>query len=386
MRNQTVLISGAGIAGSTLAYWLARHGFRPTVVELATGLRSSGNPVDVKGPAMEVAKQMGVMARLRAADSAVTHMSFVNAAGRRVGRINLQAFQMSAGDREPEVPRAELASILLEASRDHAEFLWDDTIVALSQDKDGVNVTFDHAEPRRFDLVIGADGLHSAVRRLTFGPESDFVHHMGIYVATLPIEGPVDNDREVILYNTPGRVVSIHPSRGHAVAAFIFRSPAVPNFDHRNTEQHKRLVTTTFTDGSWRIPELLERVQAANDIYFDSVSQVRLPQWSDGRITVLGDAASCMSLFGDGSTLAIAGAHTLAEELGANHTDPTTAFRRYETRHRTLVDPKQRGFASAAALIVPATRPGIAARNMATRLLFPIMTAAGSLRRRLQPA
>ena len=386
MRNQTVLISGAGIAGSTLAYWLARHGFRPTVVELATGLRSSGNPVDVKGPAMEVAKQMGVMARLRAADSAVTHMSFVNAAGRRVGRINLQAFQMSAGDREPEVPRAELASILLEASRDHAEFLWDDTIVALSQDKDGVNVTFDRAEPRRFDLVIGADGLHSAVRRLTFGPESDFVHHMGIYVATLPIEGPVDNDREVILYNTPGRVVSIHPSRGHAVAAFIFRSPAVPNFDHRDTEQHKRLVTTTFTDGSWRIPELLERVQAANDIYFDSVSQVRLPQWSDGRITVLGDAASCMSLFGDGSTLAIAGAHTLAEELGANHTDPTTAFRRYETRHRTLVDPKQRGFASAAALIVPATRPGIAARNMATRLLFPIMTAAGSLRRRLQPA
>lgn len=386
MRNQTVLISGAGIAGSTLAYWLARHGFRPTVVELATGLRSSGNPVDVKGPAMEVAKQMGVMARLRAADSAVTHMSFVNAAGRRVGRINLQAFQMSAGDREPEVPRAELASILLEASRDHAEFLWDDTIVALSQDKDGVNVTFDRAEPRRFDLVIGADGLHSAVRRLTFGPESDFVHHMGIYVATLPIEGPVDNDREVILHNTPGRVVSIHPSRGHAVAAFIFRSPAVPNFDHRDTEQHKRLVTTTFTDGSWRIPELLERVQAANDIYFDSVSQVRLPQWSDGRITVLGDAASCMSLFGDGSTLAIAGAHTLAEELGANHTDPTTAFRRYETRHRTLVDPKQRGFASAAALIVPATRPGIAARNMATRLLFPIMTAAGSLRRRLQPA
>ncbi len=385
MRDQTVLISGAGIAGSTLAYWLARHGFRPTVVERATGLRSSGNPVDVKGPAMEVAQRMGLMPRLRAADSAVTHMSFVNAAGRRVGRINLQAFQMSAGDREPEVPRAELASILLEASRDSAEFLWDDAIVALSQDKDGVNVTFDRAEPRRFDLVIGADGLHSAVRRLTFGPENDFVHHMGIYVATLPIDGSVDNHREVTLYNTPGRMVSVHPSRGHAVAAFMFRSPALPNFDHRDTEQHKQLVTTIFRDGSWRIPELLERVQAADDIYFDSVSQVRLPQWSNGRITVLGDAASCMSLFGDGSTLAIAGAHTLAEELAANRTDPATAFRRYETRHRTLVDPKQRGFASAAALIVPATRKGIAARNMATRLFFPVMTAAGSLRRRLRP-
>jgi 2-polyprenyl-6-methoxyphenol hydroxylase-like FAD-dependent oxidoreductase len=263
--------------------------------------------------------------------------------------------------------------------------LWDDTVVALSQDKDGVNVTFDRGEPRRFDLVIGADGLHSAVRRLTFGPETDFVHHMGIYVATLPIDGPVDNDREVILYNTPGLLVSVHPSRGHAVAAFMFRSPAVPGFDHRDTEQHKRLVTTTFADGSWRVPELLERVRAADDIYFDSVSQVRLPSWSDRRIAVLGDAASCLSLFGDGSTLAIAGAHTLAEELAAGRTDPATAFRRYETRHRTLVDPKQRGFAAAAALLIPATRRGITVRNMATRL-FPIMTAAGSLSRRLRPA
>jgi 2-polyprenyl-6-methoxyphenol hydroxylase-like FAD-dependent oxidoreductase len=383
--SQTVLISGAGIAGSTLAYWLARHGFRPTVVERATGLRSSGNPVDVKGPALKVAERMGLLPRLRAADSNVTEMRFVNASGLRVGRINLKAFQMSAGDREPEVPRAELAAILLEASRDDAEFLWDDTIVALSQDKDGVNVTFDRAESRRFDLVIGADGLHSAVRRLAFGPEIDFVQHMGIYVATLPIDGPVDNDKEVLLYNTPGHVVSVHPSRGHAVAAFMFRSPAVPGFDPRDTAQHKQLVTTTFASASWRVPELLERVRAAADLYFDSVSQVRLPRWSNGRIAVLGDAASCLSLFGDGSTLAMAGAHTLAEELAADPTDPEAAFRRYETRHRILVDPRQRGFASAAALLIPATRRGIAVRNMATRM-FPIMTAAASVSRRLRAA
>jgi 2-polyprenyl-6-methoxyphenol hydroxylase-like FAD-dependent oxidoreductase len=385
MSNQTVLISGAGIAGSTLAYWLARHGFRPTVVERSTGLRSSGNPVDVKGPAMKVAERMGLLPRLRAADSNVTDLRFVNAAGRNVGRISLRAFQLSAGDREPEVPRAELASILLEASRDDAEFLWDDTIVALSPDKDGVNVTFDRAEPRRFDMVIGADGLHSAVRRLAFGPETDFGHHMGIYVATLPVDSPAGNDREVILYNSPGRLVSVHPSRGHAIAAFMFRSPALPGFDHRDTEQHKRLVATAFAGDSWRVPELLEYVQAADDIYFDSVSQIRLPRWSSGRIAVLGDAASCLSLFGDGCTLAIAGAFTLAEELAAARADPETAFRRYESRHRTLVDPKLRGFRSAAALLIPATRRGIAVRNLATHL-SPVMTAAGSLRRRLQPA
>ncbi len=207
--------------------------------------------------------------------------------------------------------------------------MWDDTIVALSHDKDGVSVTFDRAEPRRFDLVIGADGLHSAVRRLAFGPETDFVHHMGICVATPPIDGPAYNDREVTLYNTPGQMVSVDPSRGHAVAAFMFRSPALPGFDHRYTEQHKRLVATTSpaVPGG---PELREQVQAAADIYFDSVSQVRLPQWSNGRIAVLGDAASCLSLFGDGSALAIAGAYTLAEELAASRTDPETAFRRYE--------------------------------------------------------
>ncbi|WP_433216284.1 FAD-dependent monooxygenase [Microtetraspora malaysiensis] len=385
MSNQTVLISGAGIAGSTLAYWLARHGFRPTVVERASGLRSSGNPVDVRGPAMKVAERMGLMPRLRAADSNVTDMRFVNAAGRHVGRIKLRAFQMSAGDREPEVPRAELASILFEASSDDAEFLWDDTIAALNQNENGVDVTFERAEPRRFDLVIGADGLHSAVRRVAFGPETDFVRHMGIYVATLPIDGPIDNDHEVTLYNAPGRLVSVHPSRGQAVAAFMFRSPALTGFDHRDTEQHKRLVATAFADDSWRVPELLERVRAANDIYFDSVSQVRLPQWSSGRVAVLGDAASCLSLFGDGSTLAIAGAFTLAEELAAARTDPETAFRRYESRHRTLVEPKLRGFGSASALLIPATRRGIAVRNLATHL-FPMMAAAGSLRRRVQSA
>jgi 2-polyprenyl-6-methoxyphenol hydroxylase-like FAD-dependent oxidoreductase len=159
----------------------------------------------------------------------------------------------------------------------------------------------------------------------------------------------------------------------------------MPGFDPRDTAQHKQLVTTTFTNASWRVPELLERVRAAADLYFDSVSQVRLPRWSNGRIAVLGDAASCLSLFGDGSTLAIAGAHTLAEELAADPTDTEAAFRRYETRHRILVNPKQRGFASAAALLIPATRRGIAVRNMATRM-FPVMTATASVSRRLRAA
>ncbi|MFX0579816.1 FAD-dependent monooxygenase [Nocardia nepalensis] len=378
--NKTVLISGAGVGGSTLAYWLADRGFRVTVVERATGQRSSGNPVDVKGPAIDVVERMGIRPRLEAASSAVSHMSFVNDTGRTVARVDLKAFQGSAGDREVEVPRADLASILLDASRGTAEFLWGDTITGLAQHADGVEVTFEQARSRRFDFVIGADGLHSVVRRLIFGAESEFVRHMGIYIATIRLDEPFGSDREVLIYNTPGRALSVHPTNGRALAAFMFRHKGVPGFDHRDTELHKRLVIEAFTDQGWRVPELLARVRDTDDLFFDSVSKGELPRWSDGRVALLGDAASCVSLFGDGSTLAIAGAYTLAEELAATPEDHEAAFQRYETRHRVLVDPKLNGVATAASMLIPATRAGIVLRNNATRIL-PAVTAIRNLAR-----
>ncbi|WP_436763716.1 FAD-dependent monooxygenase [Streptosporangium sp. V21-05] len=367
MSPRSVLISGGGIAGPTLAYWLARHGLRPTVVERAQGLRSSGNPVDVRGPALPVAEEMGLMPRLRELATRATAMSVVDASGRRIARVALPATRSAAGNREVELPRGDLAAALHETVRDDAEFLFDDTIVTLRQDEHGVDVTFDRAGPRRFDLVVGADGLHSAVRRLAFGPESGFVRHMGVYVATLPLGGPVDHPHDVLMYNTPGRMVSIHPSRGDAVAAFIFRGPAIDGFDHRDTEQHRRIVTEAYAGAGWRVPELLERLRKTEDLYFDSVSHVRLPTWARGRVALLGDAASCVSLFGDGSSLAIAGAHTLAKALAARPADHAEAFRHYEAGHRTLVDPKQRGIGRATALLIPKTRLGIATRNLAAR-------------------
>src|SRR3569833_2095475 len=172
MTEQTVLISGAGVAGPTLAYWLARAGFRPTVVERAAGLRASGSPVDVRGPAARVADRMGITARLRAASTAVTSLKFVDDAGRPTGRVAM------SGDGGIELPRTALAATLHAAARADAEFVFHDSITELRQDEGGVDVTFDRGAPRRLDLVIGADGLHSAVRRLAFGPEHAFVEHM----------------------------------------------------------------------------------------------------------------------------------------------------------------------------------------------------------------
>jgi 2-polyprenyl-6-methoxyphenol hydroxylase-like FAD-dependent oxidoreductase len=365
MKRHTVLISGAGVAGPTLAYWLTRYGFQPTVVERSAGQRSSGNPVDVRGEAMDVTAQMGVLPRLREVATSVSGLAFVTASGRRIG-------QVPAGKpdgTEVEVPRAELAAILYDAARAQAEFVFDDSITALHQDADGVDVTFAKSTARRFDLVIGADGLHSAVRRMVFGPESAYVRHLGMYVATLQLGYRAADPGTVLMYNRPGRSVSVHPVNGNAMAAFIFRGAAIPGLDNRDTAACKQIVLDAYRGGGWEVPGLLDRVRAADDLYFDSVSRVRLPAWSQGRVALLGDAASCMSLFGNGSSLAITGAATLARVLHATPDDHATAFRAYEAEHRVRVRPTQRGRLIAGALLVPATRAGITARDLVVRLL-----------------
>jgi 2-polyprenyl-6-methoxyphenol hydroxylase-like FAD-dependent oxidoreductase len=357
MTKRSVLISGAGVAGPTLAYWLARSGFRPTVVERVQGLRSSGSPVDVRGPALAVADGMGIMPRLRDAATTATTLTFVGA-----GSLPIQR-----SSRAVELPRGALASILYEAARDDAEFVFDDTITALSQDDSGVDVTFDRAEPRRFDMVVGADGLHSLTRRLAFGPETEFVRHMGVYIATVPLGRALEPADQVLLYNTPGHAVSLHPSHEQGLAAFMFRSPAIDGFDYRDIVQHKRLLEVAFAGVGWHVPELLDRVRTTDDLYFDAVSQVRLPTWSRGRVTLLGDAASSLSLFGEGSSLAMAGATTLARSLAATP-DLAGALRGYEAEHRKLVAPRQRTAGIAAAVIVPGTRTSLALRNLGVRV------------------
>ncbi|MFE3024970.1 FAD-dependent monooxygenase [Nocardia tengchongensis] len=363
----SVLISGAGVGGSTLAYWLERNGFDVTVVERAAGQRSSGNPVDVRGAALDVVERMGIRDDLKAAGTEVDRLTFVDAAGRRIGSMRTSGGR-DGGNRDIELARAELAAILLESAKARAEIHWGNSISGIEQDDSGVNVTFERAAPARFDYVVGADGLHSAVRRLVFGDEQGFVQHMGMYVATLPVDRTFGGDREVVMYNAPGTSVSVHPAGGKPLAAFIFRSPAVAGYDYRDTEQHKRLVIDAYRGRVGMFDELIDQVRTADDLYFDAVCRVSLPGWTKGRVTLLGDAGSSLSLFGDGSSLAIAGAHTLAEELGRTPGDPDGALRRYEQRQRELVKPALRGFRVSSELLVPGSRVTIALRNAAVRV------------------
>jgi 2-polyprenyl-6-methoxyphenol hydroxylase-like FAD-dependent oxidoreductase len=357
-----VLICGGGIAGSTLACLLARRGHRVTVVERDRGVRSSGNPVDVRGAAFDVVERLNLVSRLEGAATSVRRLVFVDTDGQPVASMATRRSR----DREVEVPRAELSAALVDAARAEAEFRFDDTIVRIHDDGRGVDVTFEHAAPERFDLVVGADGLHSRVRRLAFGPDADYVTSLGMYVATVHLHDSLERADTVWMFNEPGAATAVHPGAGKPGAAFMFRSSASVN--PLDADAVERLLTAVYGHAGWRAPELLAAYLAASDTYSDTVSRVRLPMWSAGLVTLLGDAASCVSLFGEGSSSAIQGAATLAESLDTLPRNVPSALTRYEATHRTATMRGQRAAPIAAHLLVPTSRTGIAIRNAALRL------------------
>ncbi|MGC5014316.1 FAD-dependent monooxygenase [Streptosporangium sp. DT93] len=383
-RNRNVLISGASVAGPTLAYWLARHGFRPVVVERAAGPREGGYPIDVIGPATEVARRMGVLPRVRQARVEMKGLSFVDRSGRSRARVATGRFAAPG----IELPRGDLVRILYEATADDVEYVFGDSVSTLEQDGDGVNVTFERGGARRFDLVVGADGLHSLTRALAMGEERRFLRHLDHYVAAADVSKDMGVDDEVLLYNEPGRMAGVYSYLDRATAIFVFRHPELDGADRRDAALHGRVLTEAFAGDGWRVPELLARVTAAPDFYFDSVSQIRMDRWSAGRVTLAGDAAHCPALLsGHGTTLAMTGAYVLAGELYAAGGDYRTAFARYEERHRGAVERGQAKIAEGAGRLVPGSASAIRTRNLLSRfwMLPAVASRIGSLLPRRAP-
>jgi len=362
VRVRSVLVVGGGIAGSTCAYFLARNGISTTVVERAGGQRSSGSPVDVRGPALAVVEQMAALEPIRAAATRARRLAAVDRNGREIGWIPTQASRDAV-----EISRGDLAAILVSVAGQHADFLYEESVTALRQDDGGVEVTFQEAESRRFDVVIGADGLHSTVRRLAFGPEEHFVTHLGLYFGSVALARPSADPQTVLIHNAPGRAVVVHPVTGEEGAGFMFWHPELADDRRRDVETQKQLVSRAYRDLRWRVPELLDRFRDSDEIYFDSVCRVELDCWSRGRTVLVGDAATTVSLFGEGSSMAIAGAATLAQAVAHEPTDIPGALRRYEQVHRSRLRRHHRGASAAAHLLVPQTRAGLMARDAVFR-------------------
>jgi 2-polyprenyl-6-methoxyphenol hydroxylase-like FAD-dependent oxidoreductase len=352
MRNKNILISGASVAGPALAYWLSRYGFNPTVVERAPAVRPGGYAVDFRGAAMKALERMGIIDEIRKLETRTGAITIVDKTNRKIASM---PDGFTSG--ELEIMRGDLAGILYAATRDRAEYIFDDSILGIREDVDGAEITFSRSEPRRFDLVVGADGLHSNVRALTFGEEYRFIHHLGYYVAIFTTPNFMNLDHSGLYYGTLGKKVGIFSARENteAKASFFFTSDPL-EYDRRDMARQKQILADKFAGEQWQVPRLLRMMEDAPDFYFDSVSQIRMERWSAGRSVLLGDAAHCASpLSGMGTSMAIVGAYILAGELKRANGDYTAAFEHYETRMRDFVTQCQK-LVEGADWFVPRTR------------------------------
>ncbi|NBH09829.1 FAD-dependent monooxygenase [Amycolatopsis sp. SID8362] len=343
MGGTRVLIAGASIAGPALAHWLRRRGAEVTVVERAPGLRPGGQAVDVRGVTRDVIRLMGLDDAVRAARTETAGAYTVDANGTVLETFSAEDDGGDGYISEIEILRGDLSRVLYDDTRDGVEYRFGDRIAELVQDADGVDVTFAGGGRQRFDLVVGADGLHSSVRAMVFGPRERFVRHLGHVLAFYSVPNEFGLDRWVFDYQEAGRSAMLRPigDAGRAMAMFSFTA-ADFDVDHRDVEAQKALLRERMGDFGWLTPRILAHLDDTPDFYLDQVAQVVLDRWADGRVGLLGDAAfSSSPLSGQGTGLALIGAYLLAGELAAAGWDPATGFARYEERMRPFVAANQ---------------------------------------------
>jgi 2-polyprenyl-6-methoxyphenol hydroxylase-like FAD-dependent oxidoreductase len=372
-----VLISGGGIAGPALAHWLHRHGIGVTVVERAPGLRPGGHAVDVRGVARDVVERMGIMPAVL--DNRVDErgVALVDERGRRTAEMAADLFGGEGLVAEIEIARGDLARVLYDATSATADYRFGDRITALAQEADGVDVTFQSGATERFDVVVGADGVHSAVRSLAFGPDRDYVRYLGGYTAYFSVPDPGDLDHWFHMYNAPGGLVAgLRPERGGTAKASLSFTNPTSAYDALTIQEQQRVLADKMSPAGWKVPSLLAAMPSAPDFYFDSVNQVRVDQWWRGRVALLGDAGYCGSpLAGLGTSMALVGAYVLAGELASVST-PAAAFAAYQREMADYVTSGLELPPGGMALFAPKSRLMIALRAMSWRSMsrWPMRT------------
>jgi 2-polyprenyl-6-methoxyphenol hydroxylase-like FAD-dependent oxidoreductase len=367
-----VVINGAGIAGPALAYWLSKSGHEVVLVEAAPRLRTGGYALDFWGVGYDVAEKMGLLPRLRELGYQVREVRFVDRRGRTRGGFPVDVFGRLTHGRYTTLRRADLAATIYGALGGAVETVFGDSVAGIEETGRGVRVSFDRAPPREADLVVGADGLHSRVRRLAFGPDAGVEVSLGYHVAAFAVEGYRPRDDLVyVSHGVPGRQVSRWSMReDKTLFLFVFRDEYLPAGTPSTDQERKAVLSRVFADVGWECPRILAATAEVGDIYFDRVSQIRMDRWTKGRTALVGDAAACVSLLaGEGAGLAMAEAYVLAGELRSCGSDHAAAFARYQERLMPFLKRKQRMAAKFASSFAPRTAFGITFRNLVLRLL-----------------
>ena len=366
-----VIINGAGISGPTLAWWLSRSGHEVTLVEESHELRRGGYIIDFWGTGYDIAERMGVLPEILERGYQVKEVRFVNRRNHKVGGFSVDIFHRLTNNRFTSVRRSDISAVIFDSFGDNVETIFGDSVRAIDEQGDKVQVSFDHAPSRDVDLVIGADGLHSRVRQIAFAPEADLDLPLGYHVAAFEIDEYTPRDELVfVTYGLPGRQISRFAMReDKTLILCVFRDEymgaqvSASHLDQKNTLRH------IFSGLGWECDRILEAMSEAHDVYFDSVSQIRMDHWTRGRTALVGDAAACVSLLaGEGTGLAMTEAYVLAAEL-ARSKSVAEAFAAYEKRMMPFVAAKQSSAAKFASSFTPKTAVGVTFRNLVTRLL-----------------
>ncbi|HEY1801593.1 MAG TPA: FAD-binding domain [Terriglobales bacterium] len=371
-----ILISGAGIAGPTLAYWLAHYGMEPTIVEKSRNLRTGGYVIDFWGAGFDIADRMGLIPEIRRAGYMVEEVRVVNRNGKRVAGFPATAFWRATGGHYVSLPRGDLAAIIFNQLAGKVETIFGNSVAAIDQTASKARVTFESGEARDFDLVIGADGLHSRTRELTFGPENQFEKYLGYKVAAFQVEGYQPRSELVyMMYTEVGQQVDRFAMRDNrTMFLFVFADSETDGATLRDVQAQKALLRKRFGNSGWECPQILEALDATNDLYFDRVSQIKMGDqpgsWTRGRVTLLGDAAFCVSfLAGQGTALAMTAAYILAGELHRAKGDYAKAFARYQQLFAPFVANKQKIALRFAGTFAPKSKFSMFLHNQVMNLL-----------------
>ena len=369
-----ILISGAGIAGPTLAYWLAHYGMRPTIVEAAPRLRTGGYIIDFFGAGFEIAERMELLPEITGSGYRVKEVRVVDGKGRRVAGFAADAFARAAQGRFTSLPRGDLAACIFRKIETSVEAIFGDSVTEIEQREDCVRVSFAKGAAREFDLVVGADGLHSRVREAAFGAESKFEKYLRHKVAAFEVKGYRPRDElTYVMYTEVGQQASRFAMQDdRTVFLFIFADESADGAE--GIEAQKEALRKRFGQSGWECRQILEALDETKELYFDRVSQIRMNAreglWTRGRVTLLGDAASCVSLLaGQGSALAMVAAYILAGELHRSGGDYAKAFERYQELFGPFVLMKQEAALRFAGYFAPKSKASLFMRNQVMNLM-----------------
>ena len=367
-----IAISGAGIAGPTLAHWLLRTGHEPTLIEESADFRAGGYVIDFWGVGYDVAEKMGILPEVLERGYDVREVRLVTESGAKAAGFNADVFRRMTHDRYTSLARGDLAETIFNTVKDKAETLFGETITALEETRAGVSVSLKSGGTRDFDLVVGADGLHSNVRRLVWGEEAGFERPVGFHAAAFECPAYPHRDEDVyVSYAKPGLSISRFAMRDNrTLCLFIFEDERMTGPLPHDAATRKAILHDIFGRMGWEAREMLDAMDDTAEVYFDRVSQSTVPGWSKGRTVLVGDAAACPSLLaGEGTGLGMTEAYVLAGELHAHGTDFAAAFQPYEAKLRPFLEEKQKSALAFASSFAPKTEFGIWLRNIATHLL-----------------